>query len=1556
MSPWLLLLLALWHCDLRHERITEAAGEKTESSSKKDLVVASSGLDFAFRSKGDQHPAHTWCTPLSRQSLAEEAQKDGDFDARSMEMRSMQKTKQAQCFVLWRLWSLVGAVLGQDLHAPHQLCYGWIDAQRQQPPTRVECRWLGPETKESKEEINYKPEKTRERRSQRQRKGERQQYDTTSEQVAHASARLVQCQGRSHLGSDATKIASVNQTSRIICRSARFDCNAACILSGWIAARAANQGGQDQEDIAYGFATTHWTDDQSQKRAGCLERSQETTCGSMEAPRGEPGQNYQCAAHAIQESRPRLRSLRRRFDTAIPGSAHIHPADHTAEQTSRRRFASFECGRCNDEWRHCNGAYQCRRRGEWRCFGSSATTASPKLAISLCSFFDARKGKITKKNKGRTDSPTSQKPDGFILGRCGEWPTVQSVPTERDRCRTLRFLSCVETCEHSLEGETDGMRRLHSERYDWKLLEEPKSPDNRQPKLCMDTLTAIQHGDHHSVTYEPDFLDQWQARVNAFILQLEVGTDDWEPPPGLEQRHNGECDALYFEYDNERAEQHEHMDAEPLIIIDDWQDMLDFLTATGDEESDDFSLEMYGLKMNDIGVRTATSGLTFDEIRAVIRRTWADHIESGIVYLHLVRPQEDEAANSLQVIVEIVEDDFNIPPNFAPILHRIHYHSDDTTVTQTMYHEDRVTSRDIIRGTVAALCGDEGSPQCNVHIEKRIAIPHRFHDLRRGSMVEIFVHDDISEDFFLMQRARPSRSPHLKPVRLVGLRGLTAMIHLDTTMQFSQQLEEHWPFHHKAHSDLEGIHEVTDPPTFSRQEPTPMFILEFKDDRFTQEHEDDVLMLTTLIFEGSASLPKKERLRVRWMPNRMSRDNILDYYRTTWYCRRPTMLCHVFHNGPYWPQGDQTIKHIDFGDHVRLQLRSSGPTFCDMEHSERISRGRRMLESSSEEERQLAESIGDEESLSVQYRSRSRSRHSASADSQSLLQVHASTSAKILQDVTNTWRDPNSGQEAVQPMKLGKPELTPPVAKPLPDLHALPGNSIDLGNQAVDNGSNAPVRQTISIANLEGCRVHETPIEMGQHFADQFEKLCSSQELVTDFHPELQEQFPPVAREWANRYPHIADSAQNHTFIYTDGAAHGGFEQEQYKSAAYAVVLFAEDDQGQGRHLVGWKGGFVETDPKHPSYYGAQAKDAINAEQSAILQALLIVYNRRSLGRHIICFDNQAAGFGADGIWKTNHESALAKTIRMLVYMMQQMNIDVHFQHVKAHSNHPQNDIVDQCAKNVNLGKVAPNGMHGGCEILTPDNLHKFILWRGAGQIFPVINDHKMQWIHQEQAAGPSERIKLVPAQQATTVAEQASTHNLHVHLATYNVLTLRAHPGRDAEADADAAFMHKASYLAQQITAHKINIIGIQESRGSQSGVLQHDNVYRLIAQGTEQGTHGCELWFNLAQPIATIDGKPYYVEPDKLTVLFECPTVLLVRLQLPGLQLLVGTVHAPQSGAQSPYRIDWWRRLEEFLQSRREQDLVFIWETSMPHYQNQTTGRLATLRATEPIPTASA
>ena len=207
--------------------------------------------------------------------------------------------------------------------------------------------------------------------------------------------------------------------------------------------------------------------------------------------------------------------------------------------------------------------------------------------------------------------------------------------------------------------------------------------------------------------------------------------------------------------------------------------------------------------------------------------------------------------------------------------------------------------------------------------------------------------------------------------------------------------------------------EVTDPPTFSGKDPSPMYIVEFKEDRYTQTHVDDVLLLTTIIFDGSDSMPRKERLRVQWMQCHVTRDNVLDFFRVTWYCRRSTVLCNVFHNEILWPITDQSLHHMDYGDHVRLQIRSSGPGWCDMEHSESITQGRRIFASSDEEDIQY-EPAFEEEDGTTPSRSRSRSRHSNfedemnAVDSDSLLQIKAWKTGRrtVFQDITNLPAEP----------------------------------------------------------------------------------------------------------------------------------------------------------------------------------------------------------------------------------------------------------------------------------------------------------------------------------------------------------------------------------------------------------------------------------------------------------------------------------------------------------------------------------------------------------------------
>lgn len=74
------------------------------------------------------------------------------------------------------------------------------------------------------------------------------------------------------------------------------------------------------------------------------------------------------------------------------------------------------------------------------------------------------------------------------------------------------------------------------------------------------------------------------------------------------------------------------------------------------------------------------------------------------------------------------------------------------------------------------------------------------------AFVEIFVEETVEDDpSSLMQRIEPSRAPNLVTVRLVGRHQTSATITMDSTEQFSQQLEAHWPFQHRTYDSVAEI-------------------------------------------------------------------------------------------------------------------------------------------------------------------------------------------------------------------------------------------------------------------------------------------------------------------------------------------------------------------------------------------------------------------------------------------------------------------------------------------------------------------------------------------------------------------------------------------------------------------------------------------------------------------------------------------------------------------------------------------------------------------------------
>ena len=270
------------------------------------------------------------------------------------------------------------------------------------------------------------------------------------------------------------------------------------------------------------------------------------------------------------------------------------------------------------------------------------------------------------------------------------------------------------------------------------------------------------------------------------------------------------------------------------------------------------------------------------------------------------------------------------------------------------------------------------------------------------------------EDVSLMQRPAPSQAPSLQQTHLIGLHLPIAPVVIDTEQPLLENIAEYWPYYPKPHRDVIALHPVQDPPSFTHLEALPMLIAQRDRDRFDQEHTDDVLALISVSTHAPhTSHHRRQRLKVLWVPLRGTRANYVDFFRMTVHCRQATTLCFLYHNNLLWPESDQALRSMAFGDHLRLQVRSDGTGWEDYLYTETAACSRRIFQSSSdhdeeepqdkpEEEEEPEEEEREEESATPSprciSRSRSRGRSRGSTDSHSLLQIDRPSSIPTKRD------------------------------------------------------------------------------------------------------------------------------------------------------------------------------------------------------------------------------------------------------------------------------------------------------------------------------------------------------------------------------------------------------------------------------------------------------------------------------------------------------------------------------------------------------------------------------
>ena len=436
-----------------------------------------------------------------------------------------------------------------------------------------------------------------------------------------------------------------------------------------------------------------------------------------------------------------------------------------------------------------------------------------------------------------------------------------------------------------------------------------------------------------------------------------------------------------------------------------------------------------------------------------------------------------------------------------------------------------------------------------------------------------------------------------------------------------------------------------------------------------------------------------------------------------------------------------------------------------------------------------------------------------------------------------------------------------------------------------------------------------------------FLHACKAQAIDPTLPAVIFDELKPISKaylETCQQSPVEGD----HYCIYTDGAA---FQQKHdghsFKEATWAAVIFKVSNGARSFH--GWTGGFVCTEPNERFFAGAAGKTAMDAERSAIFWLLawsLSLPEKSSITFHV---DNQSACYGAAGTWQIDMLSDLAVRTRELANFASDMH-QIAFEHVKAHSLQPQNEMADVIATKIadfedllkHRNRISDACIAGFCEY------KKLWFWRQRGKALPHI-DHEGRVV-----TSPLESPQVVPPllrQETEVLEEDPRTVNLDIQTASYNVLTLKPYD-KSEKIDVASVYYGKASYLQKQMHESNIAVLAIQEGRSRTAGLFENADVIRIVTAGTEAGTHGVELWLSKSVPFGLCGKKKLFFNKSNISVREATPTTLIAHYDFGKHRFAFVVCHAPQTGQPDEIRKEWWQSLSSSIGKCRKEDILIV------------------------------
>ena len=388
--------------------------------------------------------------------------------------------------------------------------------------------------------------------------------------------------------------------------------------------------------------------------------------------------------------------------------------------------------------------------------------------------------------------------------------------------------------------------------------------------------------------------------------------------------------------------------------------------------------------------------------------------------------------------------------------------------------------------------------------------------------------------------------------------------------------------------------------------------------------------------------------------------------------------------------------------------------------------------------------------------------------------------------------------------------------------------------------------------------------------------------------------------------------------IYTDGSSQSALRRmvpervdDLGKPDTWAILVLGEKYMPEGASLIepiGWCAHPVRYDATGSCYTHATRIGAEVAERDALIWAGIWRLSQDSIRPTVFCCDSLTCGKQAFGLIGTSHADPSYRLQRGIFQALEHGLPPGHLRlhHVLAHAGDPFNEFVDLVAKRE--GQQSFN--HGRPKL----DMQKW------NDIFPHF------WLQFAQKSGlpywrngqlhtPEPTLPTSHHVQPTSTCLPAVQVDFHISIASANVLSLSRGP------DGHGGKLH---YLFEQMKAHSLNVMGIQESRADE-GITMSCNVVR-ISGGHDRKSCGMELWVNLSQPIGhTADGKKLYFHKSDFQVVVRDPRRLLIKVGNKDFVCWFFVGHGPHSGKSAQEREAWWSATMDILSNFLDQHPCF-------------------------------